>query len=151
MDTLAKIEQDFQKAYRKRDKEKAAVLSLVKAALKNEEIARKRQKLSGETILAVIRREVKQRKESEAEWQRAGREKEVAREKKAIKILEEYLPRELPESQIRELAKSTIKELKAISPQDLGKVMGALMPKLKGMAEGAMVSKIVQELLSQER
>ncbi len=148
MNIKEQIEEDFKQAYLKKDKEKAAVLAMLKSTLQNEEIARKREGLSEEDVIGIIKREVKMRKEALSEWEKAGRKEEAATEKEAIKILEHYLPAMLSRAEIEKMVKETISEVKAASPQDLGKVMGGLMPKLKGKADGGMVSKIVQELLS---
>jgi hypothetical protein len=74
----------------------------------------------------------------------------VEKEKKELEILKKYLPEQMSEDRIKEEAKKVIEEIGASGPKDTGKVMSALMPKLKGKAEGGMVSKIVGELLKGE-
>lgn len=147
MEIRAKIEQDFKKAYRNKERDKASVLSLLKSAIKNAEISQKREKLSEEKIFEVIKQEIKQRKEAVSEWKKAGREEEARKEEKAIAILEQYLPQAMSREEIEKEARKVIEEMGAESSQDFGKVMGSLMPRLKGRAEGGTVSEIVNRLL----
>jgi len=147
MNIREQIEKDFVKAYLSKDKDKVAVLGMLKSAFSNAEIARKREALGKEDVENIIKREVKQRKEGLLEWEKAGRKEEADNEREAIKILEKYLPAMLSEEEIEAEARKTITELKAASLQDMGKVMGGLMPKLKGRADGKLTRKIVEKLL----
>lgn len=100
-----------------------------------------------EDVLAVIQKEVKQRKDSIESYEKAGRQDLVDKEKAELSILETYLPKQMGEDEIGKLVEETIGEIGASSPADMGKVMSALMPKTKGKADGGMVSKIVKEKL----
>lgn len=146
MSLKEQIEKDFKKAMLSRDERKKRVLSLIKSQIHNQEIA-KQGELTDEDVMAVIKTEIKQRKESEEAFSRGGRVEQAAKEKSAQEILTSYLPEQMAEEKIEALAKETIKELRAASITDMGKVMSALMPKLKGKAEGLVVSNIVKKLL----
>jgi uncharacterized protein YqeY len=102
-----------------------------------------------EDVLTVIGRQVKQRKDSIDQFEKAGRQELADKEKKELEILEKYLPAQMPEEEIRTLVKEAIAQTDAKTPADMGKVMGALMPKTKGKADGSLVSKIVREELTQ--
>ena len=148
MVVLEKIDSDFKQALKKRDRETISVLSILRSALKNEEIKKRREGLSEDDVSGVLRRELKQRKESQEEWNKVGRIEKEEEEQRAIELIESYLPLPLAREEIEKITVDVIKELGAASPADMGKVMGALMPRLEGRADGALASKIVGDLLS---
>jgi hypothetical protein len=133
-----------------REKEKRYRLSQEKPELKEKELEKESQ-LSDEEIIQVILSEIKKRKESIAEFEKGKRQDLVEREKKEMEVLKRYLPEQLSEEEIRKLAGKIIKKTGAKSLKDMGKVMKDLMPKIKGKAEGSLVSKIVKELLSSSK
>jgi len=158
-----KINEDLKKAIQ--EKNELAVLALrgLNAAVHNKKIEKrtklskqekdltkleKESKLTEEEILEVISSEAKKRKDAIDEFRKGGRDDLVEKEKRELEILKKYLPEQMNEEQIKKEAKKAIEEVGASGPQEMGKVMGVLMPKLKGRAEGGMVSKIVQELLA---
>lgn len=93
-------------------------------------------------------REVKQRRDAIAEYERANRDDIANTLKEEIAILMKYLPEQLSADEIRKLAQEVIAEVNPSGPKDMGKVMGKLMPKVKGKADGKLVNEIVRELLS---
>ena len=99
-------------------------------------------------ILSVIQKEAKQHKDSIQQFKDAGRDELVAKEEAELKILEAYLPEQMGEEEIRKLVIEAVAQTGASSPSDMGKVMGALMPKTKGKADGGLVSKVVREELA---
>lgn len=101
-----------------------------------------------EDVLNVIQKQSKQRKDSIEQFKAGGREDLVAIEEEELKFLEKYLPEQMGEEEIRTLVTEAITQTEAASPADMGKVMGALMPKTKGKADGGLVSKIVREELA---
>jgi len=103
--------------------------------------------LTDEEVIEVISSEVKKRRESILEFEKGKRQDLVEKEKKELEILEKYLPEQLSEEEIRKLTKEAIEKTDAREIKNMGKVMAELMPKVKGRAEGALVSKIVKELL----
>jgi len=101
-----------------------------------------------EDVLAVIQSQAKQRKDSIEEYKKAARQELADKEAKELEMLQAYLPEQMNENKIREIVQETIREMGATTVTDMGKVMGALMTKLKGKADGNLVSKIVKESLS---
>ncbi|MEN9406819.1 MAG: hypothetical protein RLZZ455_35 [Candidatus Parcubacteria bacterium] len=101
-----------------------------------------------EDVLSVIGREVKQRNDAIEQFMTAGREELAAKELKEKAILEVYLPEQMTEEDIRRIVADAVSKTGASLPQDMGKVMGVLMPQVKGKADGGLVSKIVKEALS---
>ncbi len=91
---------------------------------------------------------MKQRKDSLQEFEKAGRDDLVAGLQDEIAVLTPYLPKQLTEEELQEIVAQTISEIGAASKADMGKVMGALMPKVKGKADGGLVNRIVQQQLS---
>lgn len=100
-----------------------------------------------EDVMTVIDKQVKQRRDSIEQFEKAGRQELADKEKAEMAILEKYLPEQMGEEEVRVLVKEAIEQTGATTPQDMGKVMGALMPKTKGKADGTLVSRIVRELL----
>ena len=157
------INQDLIEAIRGKEKEKTLVLRTLNAAIKNAEIV-KRSKLSkttseleklgalsvltDEEVVGVIASQIKQRRDSVAEFEKGNRPDLVAKEKNEIEILFHYMPEQMSEEEVRKLVASAIAKTGAGNPKDMGKVMGALMKDVKGKADGTLVSKIVKEMLS---
>jgi len=100
-----------------------------------------------EDVMAVIEKEVKQRKDSIEAYEKAGRQDLADTEKAELSILETYLPEQMGEEELRKYVGDAVVETGATSVQDMGKVMAALMPKVKGKADGSLVSKLVREAL----
>jgi len=126
-----------------KEKEKRAKLSKEEAEDKLEEMS----KLTDEEVLEVISSEVKKHKDSIEQYQKGNRQDLVEQEKTELEILMEYMPKQMEEAEVRKIVQEKIQELSASGPQDTGRVMGAIMPQLKGKADGGMVNKIVQESL----
>jgi uncharacterized protein YqeY len=147
MSLVERLNQDMKLAMKNKDKLKLSVIRMVKASVKNEEI-NQGSPLTDEQVLAVVTRELKQRRDSLQEFDKAGREDLAAPTREEIEILLEYMPEQMGEDEIRRVVSEAIQQVGAQSKKDLGKVMGVLMPKVKGRADGALVNKIVQELLS---
>jgi len=100
-----------------------------------------------EDVLSVIQKEVKQRKDSIEQFKIGGRQDLVDKETKEFEILQAYLPKQMNDEEIKNLVKEAIKQTEATSVKDMGKVMGMVMPKIKGKADGGMVSRIINEEL----
>lgn len=100
-----------------------------------------------EDVLAVIQKEVKQHRDSIEQFEKAGRVELVEKETAELEILKKYLPEQMGEGDVRVLVKQVLELTQASSMADMGKIMGALMPKLKGKADGGLVGKIVKEEL----
>ncbi|MGE5421922.1 MAG: GatB/YqeY domain-containing protein [Ignavibacteriales bacterium] len=131
---------------RESGKLKVSVIRLLRAAIQNEEID-KRHELSEEEMLEVIAREVKKRKEVIPDYQRAGRDAMVQQLTEEVEILQNYLPDQMTEDEIRSLISGIISETEAKGPNDMGKIMKLVIPKTKGRADGKMVSSLVKQML----
>lgn len=141
------INSDFLNAYKAHEELRVSVLRMLKSSIQNAEIAKKDQ-LSDSDIIAVLKKEVKQRKDSIEAYRKAGREDSVSQEENEMKILSTYLPSQINEEEIKEIAKQVIEQLNASGMQDMGKVIGVIMQKHGDSVDGGMVSGIVRGLLS---
>jgi len=145
---LKQINEDFKKALKEKREVESEVLRMLKTALRNKEIAKKRKELSEEEIIAIVKKEIKSRKDAVEQFKKGGREDLVKKEQAEINFLQKYLPPELSKEKIVEKAQAAIKKTRAASLKDFGKVMGVLMKELKGRADGKKVKEIVQKLLT---
>ncbi|MFH1662326.1 MAG: GatB/YqeY domain-containing protein [Chloroflexota bacterium] len=141
-----KLNDDLMQSLKDRDKRRSSVIRLVMSAVHNSEIA-KRASLEDTDILGVIAKEAKQRKESIEAFKQGNRQDLVDQEEAELVILEEYLPEQMSRDEIVSTARKVIDEIGAQSLQDKGKVMGKLIPQLKGKAEGKTINEVVTELL----
>ncbi|CAJ1003236.1 MULTISPECIES: GatB/YqeY domain-containing protein [Bacillales] len=146
MSVMERLDQDMKQAMKDKAALKLSVIRMVKAALKNEEISKGRL-LSEDEELTILTRELKQRRESLQEFEKAGRDDLAAKTREEIDVLSAYLPAQLSEDELRGIVRDAIAATGATSKKEMGKVMGAIMPKVKGRADGALVQKIVSEEL----
>lgn len=149
MSLLEQLNSDMKLMMKNREKDKLLVIRMVKASLQNEAIKLKKDILTGDEELTVLSREIKQRKDSLHEFSKANRLDLVDKVQKEIDILDVYLPEQLSEEELQTVVKETIAETGASSKADMGKVMSAIMPKVKGKADGAVINRLVSEQLSQ--
>lgn len=147
MDNLKeKLMEDMKKAMKEKNKERLSVIRMTRSEIKNKEIAEGKE-LDDQEITAVIAKQVKQIKDSIPDFKKSGKKDVIDKLYREIEILEEYLPEQMSEKEIEELVDSVIEETGAENMSDMGKVMGAIIPKTKGRADGSLVSKKVQEKL----
>ncbi len=146
MPLIEKIEEDFKNALKSGERLKISVLRLLKSALKNKEIELQRP-LTDDDCLSVISSQIKQRRDSIEQYDKAGRSDLAQNEKAELDILAGYLPRQLSQEEIDQLIMETIKEIGARGLKDMGAVMKVLMPKVKGGADGKIVNQRVKEIL----
>jgi uncharacterized protein YqeY len=146
MSLSERLNEDMKLAMKSQAKFKLSVIRMVRAAIKNIEIDQ-RKTLDDQEVLDVLSREIKQRRDSLQEFEKAGRDDLAETVKAEIDILIEYLPQQLTEEEVKAIVLQTIQEVGASSKADMGKVMGALMPKVKGRADGKIVNQAVQQLL----
>lgn len=147
MSLLERLNSDMKEAMRNKEKDRLSVIRMVKASLQNEAIKLGKE-LSEDEELTVLSREVKQRKDSLQEFEKAGRTDLANKIKTELTYIHEYMPKQLSEDELKELISQVIQELGATSKADMGKVMGKLMPLVKGKADGSVVNRIVLEMLS---
>jgi len=136
----------FLAAVSNKETEKRTKIWKQKPDLKPEELEKESQ-LTSEELIEVVSSEIKKRKEAILEFGKGKREDLVKKEKAEMEILQKYLPEQLSEEEIKKLAKEAVEKVGAKEIKDMGKVMAELMPKVKGKADGALVSKIVKKLL----
>lgn len=148
MSLLERLNQDMKAAMKSKDKEKLSVIRMVKASLQNEAIKLGNGELNEEQEVTVLSREVKQRKDSLHEFQEAGRVDLVEKLEVELNVLQAYMPEQLSDEALEKIVLQTIEEVNATSKKEMGKVMGALMPKVKGKADGTQVKQLVQKHLS---
>jgi len=147
MSLLERLNNDMKQAMKNKEKDKLSVIRMLKASIQNEAL-KLRQDLTDDEELTVLSRELKQRKDSLQEFENAGRSDLVDKVRTELVYVEAYMPEQLSEEDISKIVKQTIEEVNATSKADMGRVMGALMPKVKGKADGSLVNKLVQQHLS---
>lgn len=145
-DLKDRLVDDMKLAMKAKEKDRLSVIRMARAAIKNVEID-KRKDLTDDEIINVLSKEVKQRKDSIGEYEKAGKSDTVKSLKKEIEVLQEYLPEQLSQEKIEQLIDETIDKTNASSMNDMGKVMGAIMPKIRGRADGSTVNSLVREKL----
>jgi uncharacterized protein len=138
--------EDQKTAMKAKDKFRLTVIRLLRSEIKNAEIAKKTP-LEEEEIVVVLHRELKRRKDALVDFEKADRPSLLEELKEEITIISGYLPPQLSKDEIREIIREAITGLGASSKKDMGRVMGFIMPKLKGVAEGSLVKEILEELL----
>jgi uncharacterized protein len=144
---LERLNSDIKQAMKNKEKDKLSVIRMIKASIQNEAL-KTGNELSEEEELTVLSREVKQRKDSLHEFDKAGREDLVEKIRTELQYVELYMPRQLSEEEVSEIVKQAISETGASSKAEMGKVMAVIMPKVKGKADGSLVNKLVQQHLS---
>lgn len=157
-----KIKEDLKKAMQEKDTLKLSVLRMVSSYVFNKEKDNRAKlskageeeskldemsKLTEEEVIEVVSSEVKKRKDSIEQYEKGGRSDLAENEKKELEILMDYMPEQMGEDEIRKIVKEKIEELGIGSPQETGKLMGAIMPQFKGKTDGNIVGRIVQEEL----
>lgn len=143
------LKDELKQAMLAKDTMKLSVLRMLISALGYYEIQKggAGYEATDEDVLSVIQREVKQHKDSIEQFRNGNREDLVEKETKELALLQKYMPEQMSEEEIKKLVSESVAQTGASSPQDMGKVMAALMPKVKGKADGGLVSKIVREQL----
>jgi uncharacterized protein len=145
-DPKAKLQAALKTAMLNKDNTRRDVIRLLSSAIKQVEVD-SRKELTAEEIIAVLQKEAKKRRETIEEAEKAGRTDLATSEKQELSILEEFLPKQLSRNEIAALAREAIAQTGVTSAKDMGKLMGVLMPKVKGLADGKLVTEIVRELL----
>lgn len=149
---LDRLEDDLKQAMRDKDKVRLRTLRSLRAALKNKEIDQRQDGaevvLSEQDQLAVLRKQVNQRKDSIEQYEDAGRDDLVEKEKAELDVLNEYMPDQVSDDDLEEMLQEIIDEVGAESMADMGPVMGRAMDELRGRVDGGRVQETVKSLLS---
>ncbi|GIO65598.1 GatB/YqeY domain-containing protein [Paenibacillus sp. FSL M7-1455] len=146
MSLSERLNEDMIQAMKSKDKFKLSTIRMVRSTIKNLEIDLKRT-LDDNEVLDILSREIKQRKDALQEFKKADRDDLAANVEAEIEIIGQYLPAQLSEEEIKVIVQQTIQETGASSKADMGKVMSALMPKVKGRSDGKVVNQVVQQFL----
>lgn len=148
MSLLETLNADMKQAMKDKNKEALSVIRMVKSTVMNEQISLGHD-LTPEEELTVLSREVKQRQDSLAEFEKGGREDLAAGIRSELTILAKYLPAQLTEEEIVAIVAAGIEQTGATGPKDMGKVMGVVTPQIKGKADGKVVADLVKATLAQ--
>ena len=137
------LNNDIKTAMKAKDKETLSVLRMIKTAVQAAEIDKK-EALNPEEELTILAREAKQRRESLAEFVKAGRDELVAKTEAEIEIVERYLPKQLSVEEVKEVIATVAEKIGATTQKEFGKLMGAVMQELKGKADGNVIKEQVK-------
>jgi uncharacterized protein YqeY len=143
------LTEDLKRALKAGDKNTVSVIRMIKSAIQNKEIE-KGESFSEEDILSVLQSLIRQSRESLEQFSLGKRMDLAEKEAHDISVIQSYLPRQLSREEIENIIKETVHETGAKDPGDMGKVMKALMPKVKGQADGKVVSNLVKKALAGE-
>ena len=144
-----KIQVDLKEAMKANDIIKRDVLRLLSSAIKNTEIGKKKEggEISDSEVIKIVSQSVKQRRESARQYKEGGRNDLAEKEEQELKVILNYLPRQLSAEEIKKIVDEVIIQTKSRSESDMGKVMGAVMQQAAGKADGNLVKKIVEKSL----
>lgn len=142
-----RLKDDLKSAMRAGDNARRGVIRYILSDIHNEEIA-KQKALDEDSVIALMGKQAQQRRDSILAFSQGNRHDLADKEKNELAIILEYLPQQMSADEITDLVKIAVKEIEATGPQDMGKVMGNLMPKVKGKAQGKEVSTIVAAILN---
>lgn len=144
MSIKEKLTEDFKTSMRNKDTIRKNTITMVRAAIKQREVDERIQ-LEDKEIIDIISKQLKEKKNAIEDFKKGERQDLVELTQKEIDILLEYLPKQLTEEEIEKIVIETIDEVGAKTMKDMGLVMKSVMPKVKGRADGSMVSKIVKK------
>ena len=142
-----KLMADLKDAMKSHNKLRKDVITLIRSAIKQREVD-ERIELTDEDILTIISKQLKEKKSSIEDFKKGNREDLVKQTEDEMKILLEYLPKQLSQEDLKEIVKDAIDKENISSMKDIGKLMKAVMPQVKGKADGSAVNKIARELLN---
>jgi len=142
------INTDYVTAMKAKDSVKSGTLNFLRAAIKNIHIDKKVETLEDTEVIAVLKKQVKQRQDSITQFGQGGRQDLVDKEQAELDILKGYLPEEMSEEKLEEIVKATIQQEQANSMKDMGKVMKAVLAKVEGQADNGLVSTLIKKALS---
>ena len=142
-----RINNDFISAMKNKEKEKLAVMKMLKGAVQLEELNQKKE-LTDDEIVMIVAKQIKTRKESIVEFEKGNRTDLIEQTNFEIKVLEEYMPEQMSEEEINKVIDEVFVKINPAGPSDMGKIMGAVSPILKGKADLGLVNKLIRERLN---
>lgn len=147
MEIREKLTADMKTAMKEKNSLRLEAIRFLQAAIKNREIEMRPDPITNDEVMAVVKRMVKQRKESIEQYKAAARQDLVDKETSELQILEEYLPAQMSREQIEAVVAATVAEVGASSIKDMGTVMKAVMAKTQGAADNKIVSELIRAKL----
>lgn len=142
-----RIQDDMKSAMRAKDKARLGTIRLILAAIQQKEVD-DQSTLNDDQVLTVLEKMVKQRRDSIKQYEDAGRQELADKEKEEITVIQEYLPEQMDAAELEAVVAEVIASVGASGPQDMGKVMGALKPRIQGRADMGQASQLVKTKLS---
>lgn len=142
-----RIIEDIKLAMKNQEKEKLAVVRMLKADIQMAEL-NKKSELTDDEIVSIVSKQIKMRKDSITEFEKGNRNDLIEQAKSEIEILKDYLPEQLTEDEVIKIIDDVFNKVNPTSNSDMGKIMGMLNPLVKGKADMGFVSKIVKEKIS---
>ena len=146
MSLKEKLQEDLKSSMKNKDTIRKSVVTLIRAAIKQYEVDN-RVELADDAIIDIISKQLKQRKDSLAEFEKANRDDLIEETKSEIQVLEGYLPQQLSEEELEKIVIETIAEVGATSMKDMGKIMAIIKPKTAGRADGRKINELVKKNL----
>jgi len=147
MSLFEQVYKDMLEAKKAREEFKGATLSFLYAALKQFKVDTRKDP-NDEDVMGIINKSVKQRRDSIEQFTNAGRAELAEKESKELEIIMHYLPKQMSEAELTDLIKNEAASLKVASAKDMSKLMGAVMPKIKGKADSKLASEIIKKVIS---
>lgn len=147
METRKKLEEALHVAMRSNDQVRKQTIRMALASIKMAEVEHRGTPLDETAVLTLLQKEIKSRRESINDAQKAGRQDLIESLELEIAVLEEFLPKGLTDDELRALVTEVVAEVNASSPADMGKLMKALMPRIAGRAAGDRVNQMVRQVL----
>ncbi len=142
-----KLMDDLKESMKNKEQVRKSVVTLIRSAVKQKEVD-ERVELSDEDVLAIITKQVKQRKDALEEFKKAQREDLILQTEQEIDILMQYLPKQLTDDELEFIIKEIINQIGASTMKDMGKIMGLTMPKVQGKADGKRINEIAKKFLN---
>ncbi|WP_455090218.1 GatB/YqeY domain-containing protein [Peptoanaerobacter stomatis] len=139
-----RLTNDLKDAMKNKEQVRKSVVTLVRAAIKQKEVD-ERVELDDVDVMDIVSKQLKQRNEALVDFKKAGRDDLISQTEEEIEILLTYLPKQLTDDELREYIKQAVEQVGATSVKDIGKIMGILMPKVKGKADGRRINNLVSE------
>jgi len=143
-----KILDDIKNAMKNKEAERLSAIRMLQSAIKYREIELRPNDMGEQDVLGVIKKLTKQRKDSITEYEKAGRQDLADKEKYELKVLEEYLPEQMSETQVRQIVDEVVKTQNATTMKQMGGVVKEVMARTAGLADGKMVSDLVKAKLT---
>jgi uncharacterized protein YqeY len=142
-----RINNDFISAMKNKEKEKLAVMKMLKGAVQLEELNQKKE-LTDDEIVMIVAKQIKTRKESIVEFEKGNRTDLIEQANFEIKVLEEYMPEQMSEEEINKVIDEVFTKVNSAGPSDMGEIMGMISPILKGKADLGLVNKLIRDRLN---